>query len=62
MNGNACFVAANCALCVNKEISKRETTVVNSLLRLQTLGKYVGNLWEESRKYVAARTNRHVEG
>jgi hypothetical protein len=49
MKGNTCFVAADCAFCVNKEISivKREITVVNSVLRLQTLGKYVGNVWEE---------------
>ena len=63
MNGNTCFVAGNCALCVNKEISivKRKITV-NSLVRLQILGKYVGNVGEESRKHVAARTSGHVEG
>ena len=50
--------------CVSKEMSTvmRETAVVNSLLPLQTLGKYVGNVCEESRKHVAARTSGHVEG
>jgi len=54
MNGNTCFATADCALCVNKELSivKREITVLNSLLRLQTLGKCVGNVWGESRERV----------
>jgi hypothetical protein len=61
MHGNASFVAAGCALCVNKEISilKREITFVNSPLRLQTLGENVGNVYEESRKHAAARTSGH---
>jgi hypothetical protein len=61
MNGNTCFVAADCALCVNKEISilKRDITVVNSPLRLQTLLEIVGNVYEESRKHAAARTSGH---
>lgn len=63
MNGNTCLVAADCALCVNKEIFivKREITVVNSHLQLQTLGKS-WETWEESRTHVAARTSGHVEG
>lgn len=59
MNGNTCFVATDCALCVSKETSilNREITFVISPLRLQTLAENAGNVCEESRKHAAARTS-----